>query len=315
MKPSDKGFASTASVVDAAWVAARRAGAPSGDDLTVLEWRWGPAGDDARGHLPGALVVDSDDFETGPPAYFLQTPDAIAAALARLGIARATPVVVYGDWALAAARGWWILRHAGVEDVRFLDGGLAAWVAAGGDVATRPRAPGPPRPFGATIPARPELLADTAFVQAVVDDPRADTLLVDVRSRAEFVGADSGYRSLEAKGRIPGAVWAGDAGGGPGSDYLRADGSLRSAAEIAALWTPLGITPDRPVVFTCGGGWRSSLACLYADLLGFSRARNHADGWFAWSTVFTPGPDGAWTQAPSGRAIAVGAPPPTPGGR
>ena len=66
-------------------------------------------------------------------------------------------------------------------------------------------------------------------------------------------------------------------------------------------------------VFYCGSGWRSSLAFLYAWLLGFERIRNYSDGWGGWSTVYvrdskvkggTPG----WRQRRSVHPIVRGEP-------
>jgi 3-mercaptopyruvate sulfurtransferase SseA len=60
------------------------------------------------------------------------------------------------------------------------------------------------------------------------------------------------------------------------------------------------------MVVYCGGGLRSSLAFLYARLLGYTHARNYSSGWSEWSTVYGPPP--AYAQSPSGNPVATGAP-------
>ena len=54
------------------------------------------------------------------------------ALMGKLGVADDSAVVVYdaGD-SVPASRAWWDLRYFGHRDVRVLDGGYAAWVAAG----------------------------------------------------------------------------------------------------------------------------------------------------------------------------------------
>ena len=60
-----------------------------------------------------------------------------ARAMQRAGVSASRPVVVYDDWgARAAGRAWWLLRYFGHGDVRVLDGGWAAWKAAGQAIAT-----------------------------------------------------------------------------------------------------------------------------------------------------------------------------------
>ncbi|MFM7783981.1 MAG: rhodanese-like domain-containing protein, partial [Gammaproteobacteria bacterium] len=93
--------------------------------------------------------------------------------------------------------------------------------------------------------------------------------------------------------------------------YVRSDGFLQDPAAIRALWTERGIlhadgspTP-RELVFSCGGGWRSSLACLYAAWLGIPHFRNHSGGWSEWSTRFRRDPRAGppspgWRQSASG---------------
>jgi thiosulfate/3-mercaptopyruvate sulfurtransferase len=54
----------------------------------------------------------------------------------RTGIHADSIVVVYSpsaDGVNVATRAWCVLRRAGLADVRVLDGGLDAWVAAGGE--------------------------------------------------------------------------------------------------------------------------------------------------------------------------------------
>jgi len=122
--------------------------APSGisPDMTVLDVRWklgGPPSlpDYFAGHIPGAVFVDLEHAFSGPPGKGGRHPLPDLAELQRAmraaGVRGDRPVVVYdyGD-GLAAARAWWTLRWAGHHDVRVLDGGFAAWVAAGGDVTT-----------------------------------------------------------------------------------------------------------------------------------------------------------------------------------
>lgn len=137
----------------------------AGGDTVLLDVRW--ALGDARGrehyeagHIPGAVFVD---LETGlsaapsPEAGRHPLPDArnFAASARSWGINNGSAVVLYdATGALAAARGWWLLRHAGIGNVRVLDGGLDAWVAAGRELETgnNTAVPGNVRPGWGQMP-------------------------------------------------------------------------------------------------------------------------------------------------------------------
>ena len=115
--------------------------------MTILDVRWQltePDGRPAyeRGHLPGAVYVSfedelSDHTVAGRGRHPLPSGRAVEAAARRWGIRAGGPVVVYDDWNRAgSARAWWVLTAAGLQEVRILDGGLAAWTAAGGALQT-----------------------------------------------------------------------------------------------------------------------------------------------------------------------------------
>src|SRR4051794_376341 len=111
------------------------------EDLVLLDVRWRLDEPDGRpayraGHIPGAVFVDLDTELASPPSpeegrHPLPDPAALQAAARGWGLRDGRSVVVYDDLGgMSAARAWWVLADAGV-DVRLLDGGLAAWRAAG----------------------------------------------------------------------------------------------------------------------------------------------------------------------------------------
>jgi thiosulfate/3-mercaptopyruvate sulfurtransferase len=183
---------------------------------------------------------------------------------------------------IAAMRAALILRYAGVEDVRLLDGGYGAWVSAGYEVETQKREPTPVESFGKQIPARQDYFVDIEEAKEILKDP--DSLLVSIRTWEEFIGDVSGYNYIGPRGRIPGAVW-----GNCGSDayhmeyYRNIDNTMRDYREIQADWREADITADKRVAFYCGTGWRASETFFYAHLMGWDRIAVYDGGWFEWS--------------------------------
>ncbi len=284
--------------------------------FVVLEASWATleeAKDYHRGHIPGAIHFNTDDLETGSPRWRLRETEELQQAIGRAGITPDTTVIVYGEKLIAAARVWWVLKYAGVADVRLLDGGFAAWIEAGYPVETEARLP---RPVKYSAPVASERLATTDYVRERLRS--SGIWMADVRSVAEFTGRTSGYGYLEAKGRIPSATHVGDGDDGAYL-YKQRDGRLKPPAEILAHWQRQGIVTakeggrfEREVVFYCGGGWRSSVAFFYAWLLGLENVRNYSDGWSGWSTEYLADPAAmgrtpGWRQQPSGHPIEGGA--------
>lgn len=89
------------------------------------------------GHIPGAAFFDHLEFSDPDSRYeyTVASDDALAEQIGKIGIGNDSQVILYTSGVLACAtRAWWLLRYAGVENVRVLNGGLAAWQRAGGVV-------------------------------------------------------------------------------------------------------------------------------------------------------------------------------------
>lgn len=322
--------------------------------FVVVEASWATladATDYRRGHVPGAIHVNTDAFETGSPTWRLKPLPDLQQVIGDLGIPPQATVIVYSEQLIAAARIWWILSYAGVQDVRLLDGDMRTWRAAGLPIETTIQHR-PPVEFVA--PGRTEWLIETAELQHTLSasnspsssastpastnaaptpnfqttpavgpgratQPSKAQQLWDVRSWAEYTGARSGYSYLDARGRIPTANWLGDADDSSGV-YKRRDGRLQAPAQVYAAWqAQAGWSPTKqadhaaPVVFYCGGGWRSSVAFFYAWLAGIPNLRNYSDGWGGWSTDYQPDPQAhgstpGYRQVSTDNPVATGLP-------
>ncbi|WP_439030112.1 sulfurtransferase [Gordonia terrae] len=218
----------------------------------VLDVRWQLGDFDGRrayreGHIPGAVYVDLDTELAAPPAgpaggrHPLPTVDELQDAARRWGLDDGVPVVVYDDSGnLAAARAWWLLRWAGVADVRLLDGGLEGWRRAG--LRTTTGDGGRPRPGTVTLtPGR----LDVADVDDVAAGP---AFLLDARAGERYRGE---VEPVDPRaGHIPGALSV------PTADNLDDAGRFRSPDELRARFGDLGVVPEDgdDVVVYCGSG-------------------------------------------------------------
>ncbi len=187
----------------------------------VVDVRWSLAGADragyAAGHVPGAVFCDLDAELAAPPGdggrHPLPSPEQMATMMRRLGITRDRRVVLLdGGAGAAAARAWWCLRWVGHQDVRVLDGGLAAWVAADGPIETGEVEPAPVqdvvlRPGSMAVVDAGEVLAGTVG------------RLLDARAPERYRGEVEPIDPVA--GHIPGAVscWTGSLQG-PDGRYL-----------------------------------------------------------------------------------------------
>lgn len=270
---------------------------PPKGSLVVCHSHYRNPDDYARGHIPGAVAMNTLALEE-PRMWNRRSPDELREALLAHGITADTTVVTYGRYSspdnrdpfpgsnagqIGAIRNAVIMMYAGVRDVRVLNGGLMSWEAAGLPVSQEATQPRPACEFGACIPARPELMVDLPEASKLL--AADDGELVSVRSWKEFIGEVSGYNYIDVKGRIPGAVF-----GDCGSDayhmenFRNPDHTTREYGEVERRWLDAGITPEKRIAFYCGTGWRASEAFLNAWLLGWNDIAVFDGGWMEWSS-------------------------------
>ncbi|MGW1208729.1 sulfurtransferase [Streptomyces sp. NPDC002499] len=246
----------------------------------VLDVRWAlgdPHGRDhyADAHIPGAVYVDLDR-ELAAPA----TPEGgrhplpdlaeLQAAARRWGLRQGQAVVVHDDLGnTAAARAWWLLRYAGVEQVTLLDGALGAWRSAGLPLESGIAADPPPGDVVLTAGGLPITDADGAAELA------ATGLLLDARAAERYRGE---VEPVDPRaGHIPGAVSA------PTGENLAADGTFLPADALRERFEKRGAgTADRIGVY-CGSGVTAAHQIAALEIAGFE-AVLFPGSWSAWST-------------------------------
>jgi thiosulfate/3-mercaptopyruvate sulfurtransferase len=244
-------------------------------DVTVLDVRWQLGRDDGHeqylaGHVPGAAYVDLERDLADPAGaggrHPLPDDERFAEAMRRCGVSSTRPVVVYDATAgAAAARAWWLLRYHGHPDVRLLDGGWQAWLAAGGDAATGEEQ----LPVG-------DLEADPGHLPVVDADGAArvarDGVLIDARAPERFRGETEPIDPVA--GHVPGAVNV------PTARNL-VDGHWRSVDELAEVYSMVAGADE--VATYCGSGVTAAHDLFALHLLGVEAAL-YAGSWSEWIT-------------------------------
>ncbi|WP_442776440.1 sulfurtransferase [Sphaerotilus montanus] len=251
--------------------------------VCVLDARFDLARPDAgaeaflAGHIPGAQYVhlDCDLSAKGDvPAlcggrHPLPTREHFAATVARLGITPATPVVVCdAQGGMFAARVWWMLRWIGHTAVAVLDGGVAAWTAAGGTLETgAARSP---------VPASAYPLSPEAGQRVITADALQAQLgrvtLIDARAPERYRGDVEPLDPVA--GHIPGAL------NRPFSANLGVDGRFHAPETLRAAFTPLLGAGE--VVHQCGSGVTACHNLLAMEIAGLPAATLYAGSWSEW---------------------------------
>jgi len=263
-----------------------------GKKVKMIEASWGEEKESyAKGHIPGAIHINTDSIEP-PPAWMLADNETLLKVMLENGISKDDTVIVSGEGQLAAYRVALVLRYAGLEDVRVLNGGTAAWTSAGYELETTSNKPVAINDFGGEFPGNPEIIDTIDELGQML--PSDGFTLVDNRTWDEYIGKTSGYSYHDKMGRIPGAIfgYAGKSDSNSLDYYRNIDDTMRNADEIIEMLQKQGINTQDHLSFMCGSGWRAAEVLYYANAAGLNNVSLYSDGWIGWSNAGLPSETG-----------------------
>lgn len=248
--------------------------------VKLVDAGWRLDGTDTRAqyrtaHIPGAVFLDLEAVSdpASPLPHTLPDAEAFGQAMGALGLSEADTIVVYETGPMfSAPRAWWMLRTFGVRDVRVLNGGLPAWLEAGGETVSGDATPAPAR-FNARLD--PDALVELEDVSAALQS--GDTPVLDARGPARFRGDSPEPRPGVRPGHMPGAVNL------PYADLVDSQGRLRPAAELEARFRASGLDAAAVPVTSCGSGVTAAILVLALTVLG-RPARLYDGSWAEWGS-------------------------------
>ncbi|NUL60566.1 sulfurtransferase [Brevibacterium luteolum] len=233
------------------------------------------------GHIPGAVKVDWHTELNDPVTRDYLDGEGFAALMSKKGISREDTVVIYGDksnwWAAYAL---WVFELFGHPDVRLMDGGRAAWIAAGGEMTTdAPKRETTDYPVVDRVDD-----ASRAFMTDVLD--HLGKPLIDVRSPQEYTGERTHMPDYPEEGALRGGHIP-TAASVPWARAANDDGTFRSREELEAIYTDeVGLDRSDDIIAYCRIGERSSHTWFVLRyLLGYESVRNYDGSWTEWGNA------------------------------
>ncbi|MDQ3382844.1 MAG: sulfurtransferase [Actinomycetota bacterium] len=229
------------------------------------------------GHVPGAAFVDLESGLSGMPRQdgvggrhpmprLLDAQECFRQA----GVSDERPVVVYdGADSLGAARAWWLLKYYGKDEVRVLNGGYAAWSAAG--LPTETAVPEIGRGRIVLTPGGRRLL-DADGMEHYLDRHQ----VVDARSADRFRGENETIDPVA--GHIPGAISI------PSLKNVDETGRFLCADDLELRFTARGIQPEKRTAIYCGSGVQACHMALAMEVaqVGHSDPAVYVGSWSDW---------------------------------
>ena len=241
------------------------------DDVRVIT----VTGDYAAGHIPGALSAPYSSFR-GPQTNAGQLPsiEALTTVLQQLGISADTPVAIVHQGHMdvdmgASTRVYWTLKYLGVKDLAVLNGGFAAWQAAGLPVSTDTT----------TVAASDfapvwsdQYTVHTAEVEQLVATHAAR--LIDGRPATFFEGSQ---------------VTAPRAGTIKGADNLSYvsffnQNSMKPAADLPSILSAATVSDDELNIAFCNTGQMASINWfVMSEVAGMENVKLYAESIMEWA--------------------------------
>jgi thiosulfate/3-mercaptopyruvate sulfurtransferase len=250
------------------------------------------AGEEAyrKAHIPGAVYANldadlSDEGVVEPDGRHHPHPDAASGGrhplpsreqfalwLSSVGFANDMQAVVYDrNKNSYCGRLWWMLKWAGHDAVAVLDGGLAAWQAAGGEVTDRQEI----AHFQSNFELGPALRRLVTAREVLAHLRKKDQTVIDARAAPRYRGEVEPLDPVA--GHIPGAL------NRPFADNVEGDGRFKSPAQLRAEFENVlaGRDPST-VVHHCGSGVTALPNVIAMEIAGFPPTALYAGSWSEW---------------------------------
>ena len=220
----------------------------------------------------GVVTAHGPDEPASGGRHPLPNRARFATWLSSIGFANDMQAVVYDrNGANYCGRLWWMLKWAGHDAVAVLDGGLQAWQAAGGPVASGAEAAHFQSTF--VLSQSKARLVDTAAVVQHLGRP--EQTLIDARATPRFKGEVEPLDPVA--GHIPGAL------NRPFAQNIGPDGKFKPAAQLKAEFAALlGQRDPATVVHHCGSGVSALPNMLAMEIAGLSGSALYAGSWSEW---------------------------------
>ncbi len=225
-----------------------------------------------QSHIPGAVYLDTNHDLSSPVIkgvtgrHPLPHPDILTSTLKAAGLNKNSQAIFYDQSNGAyAARGWWLLKWLGHEDVAILDGGFKSWISAGFALDNQWPLPSP-GDFESNLQENLTVQMDSI---RNTGDP-----LVDSRELKRYTGE---YEPIDpVAGHIPGAVCI------PYLENTDENGIWKSPEELRKRFEGIESTVKESPVFYCGSGVTACQNILAYKIATGQDARLYPGSWSEW---------------------------------
>lgn len=245
-------------------------------DVKILDASYGlPPSEQS---IQGAQEFDIDDVADpdAPLAHTVPSEDIFSKKVSALGISNNDLVVIYdrSGLAMSAARGWWMFRLFGHEKVKILNGGLPAWIKAGGILEKTIQSPAKTTAYKSAI--KPKLLKLREQIQENITT--GNFTLLDARDAGRFRGDAPDPRPNVAAGHIPGSLST------PYAGLLNPDGTLKPKDQLEMTFRAANVNLQKKLACSCGSGVTACVVALALHELGCTDAAVYDGSWTEWGS-------------------------------
>lgn len=268
------------------------------DKVILVDVAWGNAKSSAyfsRGHVPGAVHINSDCYERPrvyvpekrsdyAKEYRLISPEEFRDTVAlQYGITKDSIVILTGPTAAPQGRLGFLLRSLGVKTYA-MTGALTAWEYNGYDLDTDESmlvVPTAVKSFGSDTVANPDEILWMDDIKSILSGKK-EGQVVDNRNESDWNGTTTGYSYHDLAGRIDGTIWCPEDDPEEGDYFINVDYTARTKDEYVSHMTSHDVNPDQLAVFFCGDSWGAAQIAYWCQSSDLNNIKEWGNGWIPW---------------------------------